>query len=106
MTREELRQFDGREGRRALIAVNGKIYDVTASERWRGGLHEGEHSAGTDLTEELWQAPHVRAVVERFPVVDTLQEAVQAAPRRMPVVIFAVLLALAVGLGLICLLLR
>ena len=106
MTREELRQFDGREGRRALVAVNGKIYDVTASERWRDGLHEGEHNAGADLTQELWQAPHVRAVVERFPVVDSLQEPIAAAPRRMPLVIFAVLLALAAGLGLICLLLR
>ena len=79
MTREELGQFDGREGRRALIAVNGKVYDVTASARWPAGLHEGEHAAGRDLTEELLLAPHVRAVIERFPVVDELQESEPAA---------------------------
>lgn len=106
MTREELRQFDGKEGRRALLAVNGKIYDVTASERWSGGLHEEEHVAGGDLTEELWQAPHVRAVIERFPVVGELEEPAPPPSRRWPLPVFAVLLALAAILGLIYLLLR
>ncbi len=104
MTREELGQFDGREGRRALIAVNGKVYDVTASARWPAGLHEGEHAAGRDLTEELWQAPHVRAVIERFPVVDELREPEPAA-RRLPLLVFSVLLALVLALGLVYLLL-
>ncbi|NLG57268.1 MAG: cytochrome B5, partial [Clostridiales bacterium] len=29
MTLEELKAFDGKEGRRAYIAVDGIIYDVT-----------------------------------------------------------------------------
>jgi predicted heme/steroid binding protein len=71
---EELANFDGRDGRQAYIAVNGTIYDVTESPRWENGLHPPDHLAGKDLTEELATAPHVRAVVERFPVVGTLEE--------------------------------
>lgn len=74
MTKQELAQHDGRDGRPAYVAVNGTIYDVTASPLWQGGDHQGSHQAGHDLTEELKSAPHVRAVVERFPVVGRLEE--------------------------------
>jgi len=73
MTTAELAKHDGRDGRPAYIAVNGTIYDVTESPRWQNGLHPPDHQAGQDLTEELATAPHVRAVVERFPVVGTLE---------------------------------
>lgn len=74
MNRIELASHDGREGRKAYIAVNGTVYDVTASPLWKDGLHPPDHKAGQDLTDELTQAPHVRAVVERFPVVGTLEK--------------------------------
>ncbi len=74
MNRTELAAHDGRDGRKAYIAVNGTIYDVTESPRWENGTHPPDHLAGQDLTEELKMAPHVRAVVERFPVVGTLEE--------------------------------
>lgn len=69
MTIEELTQFDGRDGRAAYVAVNGVIYDVSKSPRWQNGHHEESHQAGQDLTEELKSAPHLRTVIERFPVV-------------------------------------
>jgi len=72
MTLEELKQHDGRDGRKAYVAVGGKIYDVSDSPLWSNGDHQGEHQAGCDLTEELKTAPHVRAVIERFSVVDEL----------------------------------
>lgn len=74
MTLQELAEYDGRDGRPAYVAVNGKIYDVSSSPRWENGVHPPDHRAGHDLTEELATAPHVRAVIERFPVVGTLQE--------------------------------
>lgn len=74
MTREELAQHDGQEGRKAYVAVNGNIYDFTESKLWENGDHQGVHRAGCDLTEELKSAPHVRAVIERFPVVGQLEE--------------------------------
>lgn len=72
MTKEELTRYDGRDGRRAYVAVNGKVYDFTDSRLWREGNHATQHQAGCDLTAELAQAPHVRAVIERFRVVDDL----------------------------------
>lgn len=82
MTRKELAQYDGREGRRAYVAVNGTIYDFTDSPLWKNGNHANTHSAGCDLTEELQRAPHVRAVVERFPVVGRLEEEPAPAPKK------------------------
>lgn len=72
MTPEELALCDGRDGRKACVAVNGKIYDVTSSPLWLAGKHQGLHQAGADLTAALQQAPHVRAVIERFPVIGEL----------------------------------
>lgn len=73
MTRKELAEFDGRNGRAAYVAVGGTIYDVTTSPRWKEGAHEEALQAGTDLTEALETAPHVKAVLERFPVVGQLE---------------------------------
>lgn len=78
MTREELASYDGRDGRPAYVAVNGKIYDFTGSKLWPAGNHMQQHQAGQDLSEALLKAPHVRAVVERFPVVGHLEQPVPA----------------------------
>lgn len=72
MTKEELATFDGRDGRPAYVAVNNIIYDISSSSHWTEGNHYDAHYAGADLTDELKSAPHVRAVVERFPVVGNL----------------------------------
>jgi len=92
MTREELAKFDGREGRKALVAVSGKVYDVTDSPLWEGGLHQEQHRGGTDLTADLQRAPHVRAVVERFTVVDHLEEEPQPRKKSSAPVIAAVVI--------------
>lgn len=57
-TLEELKRYDGREGRPAYIAYRGKVYDVTESFLWINGDHQGQHEAGKDLTEEIALAPH------------------------------------------------
>ena len=74
MTKAELAGYHGRDGQPAYVAVNGTIYDVSKSSYWAGGNHLDTHQAGHDLTEELKKAPHVRSVVERFPVVGKLEE--------------------------------
>lgn len=55
---EELASCDGKEGRPAYFAFEGKVYDVTQSRFWKQGIHMGRHNAGTDLTEILKLAPH------------------------------------------------
>jgi len=79
MTLQELAQFDGKEGRKAYVAVNGNVYDVSASPRWANGNHEGAHQAGADLSADLLKAPHVRSVIERYPVIGRLADEQPAA---------------------------
>lgn len=58
LTLEELMAFDGRDGRPAYVAVDGIIYDMTASRAWKGGAHNG-FQAGADLTKEIKErSPH------------------------------------------------
>ncbi len=68
----ELSQFDGKEGRSAYIAYNGKVYDATRSQPWAEGKHMGVHVAGTDLTDVLAKAPHGEDKLASLPILGTL----------------------------------
>ena len=72
--REELKKYDGKEGRKAYVACDGNIYDVTDSFLWKDGKHQVTHPAGKDLTGELRQAPHGIDFLKRFPVVGMLRK--------------------------------
>ncbi len=74
-TIEELRFYDGQEGRPAYIAYRGKVYDVSTSYSWRNGEHYLVHKAGTDLTNDLQHAPHGTDLLENYPVVGFLENA-------------------------------
>ena len=67
-----LKQFDGKNGAPAYIAYQGVVYDVSNSYFWRGGRHWVRHSAGSDLTAELAQAPHSAAMLKRVPEVGVM----------------------------------
>ncbi len=58
VTKQELEANDGKNGKPAYIAYQGKVYDVSDSSFWMEGEHMGMHNAGRDLTEELDMAPH------------------------------------------------
>lgn len=73
LSRAELAQFDGKEGRPAYFAYQGVIYDATNSPRWKNGTHMGRHQAGCDLTEVLGQAPHGEDKVLVMPKVGKLR---------------------------------
>ncbi|WP_020677682.1 CopD family protein [Geopsychrobacter electrodiphilus] len=72
MTSEQLVLCDGQEGRPACFAFKGKIYDASQSPMWKKGQHMQRHSAGTDLTVALGQAPHGEDRVMRLPEVGSL----------------------------------
>lgn len=73
-TLEELAEYDGLDGRDAYVAVDGIVYDMTDSGAWGEGNHNG-FQAGQDLTEEIREiSPHGVSVLERMPVVGTLEE--------------------------------
>jgi predicted heme/steroid binding protein len=58
ITRQQLEENNGQNGKPAYIAYAGKVYDVSDSSFWMDGEHMGMHNAGKDLTEELEMAPH------------------------------------------------
>jgi predicted heme/steroid binding protein len=72
-TEEELKKYDGRNGRRAYVACRGIIYDVTGSFLWKDGKHQVAHPAGRDLTVEIKTAPHGMDLLKKFPVVGRLE---------------------------------
>lgn len=74
LTLEELKEFNGKDGKAAYIAVDGVIYDVSNSSRWRNGEHN-DFLAGNDLTEGIKNvSPHGIKVLERMPVVGKIVE--------------------------------
>jgi predicted heme/steroid binding protein len=77
LTREELARCDGRDGAPAYIAYHGRVYDVTDSFLWRRGRHQVLHRAGQDLTDALEQAPHGEDLLDRVPLIGTLEEAIE-----------------------------
>jgi predicted heme/steroid binding protein len=80
-TRESLASYDGKDGRPACFAFEGKIYDATQSPLWKQGVHMGRHNAGNDLTEALKLAPHGRDKVTALAEAGVL---IAAAPRVAP----------------------
>lgn len=73
-TREELAAFNGKDNEKIYVAHKGKVYDVSESKMWKGGLHMKRHSAGNDLTTDIQAAPHEPDVLERYPQVGTLKK--------------------------------
>lgn len=100
MTSEELLKFNGQNGQPAYVAIGSNIYDVSASPLWQGGNHAEIHQAGHDLSLELKSAPHVAAVIQRFPRVAQLAEAPQQKSTRAakPILVTAAVLALLLAL--------
>ena len=72
-TLEELAEFDGKEGRKAYVAVNGLVYDVSEVSAWSGGSHFSNITAGKDLTEIIENdSPHGLRVLDNLPIVGKL----------------------------------
>jgi len=72
LTSNELAQNDGKNGKPAYIAFQGKVYEVSASPMWLEGDHMGAHQAGKDLTNEIELAPHREETLQRVKQVGVL----------------------------------
>jgi len=56
--RESLAEYNGRDGKPAYVAYQGKVYDVSSSRMWKTGAHMKRHGAGQDLSRDILAAPH------------------------------------------------
>jgi len=81
LTHDQLTRHDGQEGRPSYVAVEGTVYDVTASKMWKGGAHVKRHQAGKDLSADIAAAPHGPEVFQRegIRLVGTLAKEMAAA---------------------------
>lgn len=73
-TIEELKHFDGTEGKAIYIGYKGRVYDISASPLFQGEKRMRCHIAGKDLTKDIDIAPHGEDLVFTFPVVGRLKE--------------------------------
>ncbi len=72
LTMDELAQFDGKNGNKAYVAVDGDIYDVTGNRKWLNGEHENGITAGKDLTDLILDSPHGKDILKDFKVIGKL----------------------------------
>lgn len=72
LTLEQLKQYDGKNGNPAYVAVDGVIYDLTNVPAWKNGQHNG-YSAGNDLTDIIKnKSPHGLKNLDGKPIVGKL----------------------------------
>jgi predicted heme/steroid binding protein len=72
ITKQQLEENNGKNGKPAYFAYKGKVYEVTDSAMWMDGEHMGMHQAGKDLTEDLEMAPHSEENFEKVKYVGEL----------------------------------
>jgi predicted heme/steroid binding protein len=70
-TAAELATFDGKDGHKAYIAIDGLVYDESATPAWKSGEHKGG-KAGTDISQNIKKSPHGKKVLQKLPIVGKL----------------------------------
>ena len=71
-TTEELKKYNGKDGKPIYFGYKGKVYDATNSFLWKKGRHQALHDTGKYLSENLKDAPHGESLLERLPVIGIL----------------------------------
>jgi predicted heme/steroid binding protein len=70
---ESLSQYNGEDGMKAYVAVDGIVYDVTDVAAWQSP-HAGQFKPGKDYSEEIKSSPHGKKNLEGLEVVGTYEE--------------------------------
>jgi predicted heme/steroid binding protein/uncharacterized membrane protein len=84
MQPEALSLGNGKDGNPSYVAYKDKVYDVSQSKLWKGGVHMRRHPAGGDLTTDLQAAPHGPEVLARYPQVGVIEKTATAEAAVMP----------------------
>nr|WP_152537783.1 cytochrome b5 domain-containing protein [Agrilactobacillus composti] len=70
-TKTELAQYDGQDGRKKYVAIDGVVYDLTGFKAWASNNHHGNHP-GQDLSEQIMKSPHKKNVLSKLTIVGKL----------------------------------
>jgi predicted heme/steroid binding protein/uncharacterized membrane protein len=82
MTTQDMQAHNETESGSILIGFKGKVYDVSDSPLWQGGVHKKRHKAGDDLTTAIASAPHSEELLKQFPIVgELISESGQEPPK-------------------------
>lgn len=73
-TAKTLAEFDGANGAKAYIAIEGIVYDVSLIKAWKGGKHKMGLTAGKDLSDWIEKSPHGKTVLKTLPKVGKFTE--------------------------------
>jgi predicted heme/steroid binding protein len=71
--KESLAKYNGEDGMKAYVAVDGVVYDVTDVKAWQTP-HAGRFKPGKDYSKEINQSPHGKKNLEGLEVVGTYEE--------------------------------
>lgn len=66
-TKETLAQYNGQDGQPSYVAVEGIVYDLSATGPWEGGKHFKGLRAGQDLTEAFANSHHTPKRLQNLP---------------------------------------
>ena len=69
----DIKVGDGKDGAPSYVAVEGKVYDVSGSLKWKEGNHMRRHQAGNDLSADIKSAPHGLDVLSRVTLIGQLK---------------------------------
>ena len=75
-TAETLKQYDGQNGHKCYVAVNGTVYEIAGKGQWQNGKHlpsNGQAYCGADLSEAIKHSPHGTSKLEELPKVGTFK---------------------------------
>ena len=64
-TKDELKMYDGKDGKKAYVLINGIIYDVTHVPSWKNNIHYGL-KPGYDLSKEFNQCHQSEKILDKL----------------------------------------
>lgn len=84
-TTATLKNFNGKNGQPAYIAIDGIVYDVTKLANWSSGSHHGV-IAGAEVTQAFANSPHSKPILKKAVVVGKLVSQLSAPVTTTPTV--------------------
>jgi predicted heme/steroid binding protein len=73
---DTIKQYDGKDGHKCYVAVDGIVYEIAGKGLWQDGQHtpsDGQAYCGADLSQAITKSPHGKSKLEELPKVGTYQ---------------------------------